>query len=528
MTGPCGLSVLVCDDTPAKRYVIASWLRRDGFTVLEAETGAKAIEIAHQGNIDLAVLDVHLPDMSGLDVCASIKTDPRTSSTPVMHISAVAVEPADRSAGLDNGADAYMVDPIEPLEMLSTVRSLLRSSGARRTAERLTNRLQQLSAASLHVNVALNTTRMAAAASEAAARVFETESVVVLVNGPDPATAARTNVEGSTTTWELSAELTAALLHRTVESPEIHAADTPWKGILVGCYDGPWRIAPIHGRGARVGLIAVPAPAFADDDDEMLLRRLVQTVSVALGNLFVYVEEHRTALALQRSLLPSSLPPLPGLVIAARYTASDEQAEVGGDFFDAFQVDDGSTVVVIGDVQGHSLEAAVVMAELRYSLRAYAFEGLTAAEVLRRVNAVLMRSHSDLTATLCLLVFPADHETMIVANAGHLPPLIVHDGVASYVEHSSPLLGVDFPRDEPLVMPRPVGSRILLMTDGLVERRTEDLSVAMDRLAGVLAGTMAIGVEQVCDQLMEQWGGGEDDVALILLDVIDFARTTAQ
>jgi serine/threonine protein phosphatase PrpC len=70
-------------------------------------------------------------------------------------------------------------------------------------------------------------------------------------------------------------------------------------------------------------------------------------------------------------------------------------------------------------------------------------------------------------------------------------------------------------------MPRPVGSRILLMTDGLVERRTEDLSVAMDRLAVVLADTMAVDVETLCDQLMAQWGGGEDDVALILLDVAD-------
>src|SRR5512146_774539 len=127
MTGPSGVSVLVCDDTAAKRYVIASWLRREGYAVLEAETGTQAIELASRGDIDLAVLDVHLPDMSGLDVCASIKSDPRSASTPVMHISAVAVAPEDRSAGLENGADAYRVAPIAPLEMLSTIRSLLRS-----------------------------------------------------------------------------------------------------------------------------------------------------------------------------------------------------------------------------------------------------------------------------------------------------------------------------------------------------------------------------------------------------------------
>ncbi|QNN53305.1 fused response regulator/phosphatase [Nocardioides mesophilus] len=525
MKGPFDACVLVCDDTPAKRYVISSWLRREGFTVLEAETGAQAIEIAQGGDIDLAVLDVHLPDMTGLDVCAIIKRDPHTAATPVMHISAVAVEPEDRSAGLENGADAYMVDPIEPVEMISMVRSLLRSSKARRSSERLTARLQQLATASLRINVALNAVRVAAAASEAAARVLETECLVVLVNAPDPATAARTDAAGTTSTWELSIDLAAALLQGAVQSSEIHAADAPWKTLLAGCYDGPWRITPVHNRGQKVGLILVPAPALAGDDDEMLLGRLVQTVSVTLGNLLVFLEKHRTSLALQRSLLPANLPSLPGLVIAARYTASDEQAEVGGDFFDAFQVDDGSTVVVIGDVQGHSLEAAVVMAELRYSLRAYAYEGLTPAEVLSRVNGILMRGHDEMTATVCLLMFSADHQTLVVANAGHLPPLIVLDGVAKYVDHGGSLLGVDYPPDQPLVVPRPTGARILLMTDGLVERRGEDMTLAMDRLAGVLEDTIHVPVEPLCDQLMEQWGGGDDDVALILLDVVDPPRT---
>lgn len=132
-------------------------------------------------------------------------------------------------------------------------------------------------------------------------------------------------------------------------------------------------------------------------------------------------------------------------MVAARYKASDEQAEVGGDFYDAFQTDDGGAMVVIGDVQGHSLEAAVVMAELRYSVRAYAYDGSPLGQVLSRVNAVLMRGHLEMTATLCMLMFPPDRQTMVVANAGHLPPLIVHDGVASYLEHGGPLLGVDHP-----------------------------------------------------------------------------------
>ncbi len=518
-------SVLVCDDTAPKRYVIASWLRRAGYEVLEAETGSQALELASRGTVDLAVLDVHLPDMSGLEVCARIKADPRTAATPVMHISAIAVDPEDRSAGLENGADAYMVDPIEPQEMLSMVRSMLRASGFRRSAERLATRLQQLSAASLRINVALNPARLAAAASEAAARVLDSESVVVLLDDSSSAAVARTSFEGLTTNLQVPRGLAAQLLEGAATPSDVHAADEPWSAILYGGYDGPWRVWPI-GRGdehgdEHGGLIAVPAPAIAVEDDEMLVQRLTQTVSVALGNLRVFVEEHRMALGLQRSLLPATLPPLPGLVVAARYRASNDQAEVGGDFFDAFRADGIGKVVVIGDVQGHSLEAAVVMAELRYSLRAYAFMDLSPEEILARTNEVLLRSHPDLTATLCMLVFPAGEQLMLVANAGHIPPLVVRDGVASYLDNGGTMLGVDQSLEKALVVPVSTGTRIVLMTDGLIERRGEDMTLAMDRLARTVEERSTASPEMLCDQLMEKWSAGEDDVALIVLDVLD-------
>lgn len=517
-------SVLVCDDTAPKRYVIASWLRRAGYEVQEAETGAQALDIASKGAVDLAVLDVHLPDMSGLEVCARIKSDPRTASIPVMHISAIAVDPEDRSAGLENGADAYMVDPIEPQEMLSLVRSLLRSSGFRRSAEKLATRLQRLSVASLRINVALNATRLAAAASDAASGILDSESVVLMLDDSHSAVVARTSFGGEATSFAASRVLATRLLAEAVEATGVHAADEPWSQILTGGYDGPWWVWPIGRGDDHAGLLAVPAPAVSDQDDEMLVHRLTQTVSVALGNLRVFVEEHRIALSLQRSLLPATLPPLPGLVVAARYRASNEQAEVGGDFFDAFQADDVGTVVVIGDVQGHSLEAAVVMAEVRYSLRAYAYVGMSPEDVLARTNDVLLRSHPDLTATLCMLVFPAGEPSMLVANAGHIPPLVVRDGVATYLDNSGTMLGIDQSLDKALEVPVSHGTRILLMTDGLVERRGEDMSLAMDRLARDVGENAKASPEQVCDQLMETWSGGEDDVALIVLDVLDEER----
>lgn len=398
---------------------------------------------------------------------------PATAATPVLQISAVDSEPKSRGAGLDRGADTYLVEPFEPDEMLSTVRSLLRSSVARRNAERLVTRLGRLVTASLRINVALNPTRLAAAGADSTARVLDTESSAV----------ARTTADGVTTTWKVSTEVASALIVAATDVPVVHQHVAPWSEVLAGSLEGAWVITPVRRGDDVVGLIGVPAHAEVSNDDRMLMRRVAESVSIALDNLRVFVEEHHTALTLQRSLLPASLPPLPGLVIAARYKASGEQAEVGGDFFDAFQTDDGRSIVVIGDVQGHSLEAVVVMAELRYSLRAYGHDGYAAHEVLTRLNAILLRGHPEMTATVCMLVLPPDQQTVAIANSGHLPPLLLHDGEATYLEPGGTLLGIDVFPDAPVWIALSAGDRIVLMTERPVERRSEAIGSVMDRLA---------------------------------------------
>jgi DNA-binding response OmpR family regulator len=513
------VSVLVCDDTAAKRYVISSWLRRDGYEVLEAETGGQALALVAERSVDLAVLDVHLPDMNGFEVCALIKADPRTASTPVVHISAVAVEPRDRTAGLDGGADAYLIDPIEPQEMLATVRSLLRSAGARRSAERRAVRLDRLSAASLRINVAMTAPRLATASVEGAGRLFDSEAAVLLVDDTDASTAARTSADGTTTAWEVSPGTVADLLAAAHGARLVDPAEAPWPALVGGADALQWWVVPVPGAVGPVGLLAVPADTARDDEDQMLLVRLAQTTTVALGNLRTFEEEHRTALTLQRSLLPAGLPPLPGLTVAARYQASGKQVEIGGDFYDAFETDEGDGVVVIGDVQGHSLEAAIVMAELRYGLRAFMHEGHTALSTLDKLNRMLLRSHPEMTATVCVLVFPPDRATVTVTNAGHLPPLVLHDGAETYLEPGGTLLGVEGGVRRPATVPVHAGDRLVVMTDGLVERRKASLGTALDELAAHVGGAR-LDAEALCDTLMDRWGDSEDDICLIVLDVL--------
>src|SRR6201999_3416294 len=101
-------NILVVDDMPASRYITASWLRRSGHLVTEATTGAEALSAVAARDFDLVLLDVHLPDMSGFEVCERIKADERTSALPVIHVSATYVDAEHKAQGLTRGADAYL------------------------------------------------------------------------------------------------------------------------------------------------------------------------------------------------------------------------------------------------------------------------------------------------------------------------------------------------------------------------------------------------------------------------------------
>jgi signal transduction histidine kinase len=138
--------ILNVDDHEAGRYVKSRLLRQAGFEVAEAATGGQALELVASLRPWLVVLDVNLPDMSGLTVCRLIKTDKDLSTTPVLQISAAAISPQDRAGGLDNGADAYLVEPVDAVVLVATVRALLRMRKAEFDLEKANGALQAANA----------------------------------------------------------------------------------------------------------------------------------------------------------------------------------------------------------------------------------------------------------------------------------------------------------------------------------------------------------------------------------------------
>ncbi len=130
----------VVDDNDSNRFAKCTMLRRNGFCVVEASTGTDALDTVRRQPIDLVLLDINLPDMSGIDVCARIKSDERFGAVQVLQISATAVTDEDKIRGLDGGADAYLAEPAHPDVTIATLRALLR---VRRAEHELAAALQR-------------------------------------------------------------------------------------------------------------------------------------------------------------------------------------------------------------------------------------------------------------------------------------------------------------------------------------------------------------------------------------------------
>jgi len=382
--------VLVVDDLEASRFIASSWLRRNGHVVTEAPNGVEALAALAVRQFDLVLLDVNLPDMSGFDVTERIKADPRTSSIPVVLISATYIEPEDKITGLKRGADAYLAEPLDPGELLANVEAALRYHRARARAEYLADRLTRLTTATLTINAATTFDALVEASAVGAADVLDTDATAVLIA---PSGAVRVALAGAgLPTARLRSESAGLDLWMSAASPaagvKIASSDeTPWYRAM------PALAAFARSKPTRPPLcIAVDPAAASADDDRNLLVQLAQATALAAEGLRAFEEEHSLALTLQRSLLPRALPHLPDLPMTARYVPASSNAEIGGDFYDVIELD-GPVLIAIGDVCGHSIQAATIMGEVRHALRAYAIEGHSPAEILRRLDALLERFH---------------------------------------------------------------------------------------------------------------------------------------
>jgi len=255
-----------------------------------------------------------------------------------------------------------------------------------------------------------------------------------------------------------------------------------------------------------------------------LLQRVAQQLA-PLIHLRVQGEEHTAALVLQRSLLPTTPTPIRGLDIAGRYIPAD--GDLGGDWYDVFRLPDDRVGIVMGDVVGHGLTAAVVMGRLRSALRSYALDYADPAEVLGRLDRKISHFEPGALATVLYGVAEAPYSEWKFSSAGHLPPLLVEPGAKPQqlqVPHDL-LLGVNASTERRSTSVHlAAGASLCLFTDGLVERRQIIESGAPDIVergtADIIATLPPGDAETACTVVVSNTIGTEvadDDVALLVV-----------
>jgi serine phosphatase RsbU (regulator of sigma subunit) len=295
--------------------------------------------------------------------------------------------------------------------------------------------------------------------------------------------------------------------------------------------EGDRRSAPLVARdGVDLGWIEVAGKREGEftTSDEVALEDLARIASLAIENARLDERERHIARTLQDSLLPRSLPEIPGLEAEARYLAGGEGTVVGGDLYDLFAVED-EWALVVGDVCGKGAEAAALTSMVRYTLRAESLHHASPCEVLGLLNDAIMRQLDDgrfCTALHGRVSVAPGAARFTLASAGHPPPLVLRaDGRVETVPCSGPLLGVVAAVVHPDVIVRLApGDALVCFTDGVTEGRGPKGMYGDERLAELLATVVGEDAAGIADRIVEdvlefQGGRTQDDLALLVLRV---------
>jgi serine phosphatase RsbU (regulator of sigma subunit) len=259
-------------------------------------------------------------------------------------------------------------------------------------------------------------------------------------------------------------------------------------------------------------LISLAAALLTD----RLVRRRAHAEELARLNARLFSDQRSVAQTLQHSLLPAESPTFPGLEFAVRYEPGVDGVDIGGDWYDVVDVGDGRLMLVVGDVSGRGLQAATVMASLRYAIRAYAAQGDAPEVILYKLAKLIdVRRDRHFATVLCGLVDVAERRVAF-ANAGHPNPLLITEAGAQFIrtEVGAPV-GVANRMSPATTVSIPDDAVLLAYTDGLFERRGESPDVGLERLREAAGGYSSL--DELLDGLLRKLtpDGGNDDTAIL-------------
>ncbi|WP_415953639.1 SpoIIE family protein phosphatase [Streptomyces sp. KLOTTS4A1] len=283
-------------------------------------------------------------------------------------------------------------------------------------------------------------------------------------------------------------------------------------------------VVPLKARNVVLGfmiLLRHPERPVFNDMDRVTGAELAARAGLVLDNARMYTYQESVAETLQDSMLPHIAPRMAGCDIATRYLPGTLLGRVGGDWFDSVKLPGSRTALVVGDVMGHGLNSAAMMGQLRTAVQTMAALDLPPAQLLRNLDDLAQRLGDQYLATCLYAVYDPIAGELQIANAGHIPPVVVRaeDGRSDLLDlPTGAPIGVGGVPFETVRVPVEPGDRLVMCTDGLVEMRGEDIGVGLATLCESAAHPAA-SMDDACDTIIRALntrGGRKDDVALLM------------
>jgi serine phosphatase RsbU (regulator of sigma subunit)/PAS domain-containing protein len=314
---------------------------------------------------------------------------------------------------------------------------------------------------------------------------------------------------------------------RYLSSPDEFAAAQPDPdNAISGGGRQAWAFLPLTTAGQVLGALVIGyrQPRQFDDDERATLVAFARLAAQALQRALLYQAQRSLAADLQQALLPAALPHLTGARHAVRYLPWTQGADVGGDWYDVIQITADRAAIVIGDVAGHSPQAAATMGQLRSALRAYAAVGYLPADVIRRANQHLLRYEPYAMATCCYLELDLPNRTATAVLAGHPPPILrTNDRTGPLHLKPGPPLGTQHATYQQQTVPLPIGSSIVLYTDGLIEDRRNTVDRGLTQLCEAIQSAPTDDPADLVEHILNANVGPSprsDDVAILALTLL--------
>jgi serine phosphatase RsbU (regulator of sigma subunit)/DNA-binding response OmpR family regulator/anti-sigma regulatory factor (Ser/Thr protein kinase) len=547
-TEPAG--ILLVDDHRENLAALEAVLEPLGQQLISVDSGEDALRVLLHEEVAVILLDVRMAGLDGVETARLIRSRPATRHIPIIFLTALVSDAEQIELAYATGAVDYVIKPFEPSILRAKVMAFvtlareraerLRQSRARAIAEAAARAVRTLQSLSDVALAHLDLGPLSHELLERACALFAADGALLLLSDDSGA--------GELRPFAARGELVLSSDRNLVD-----ASDGALGGLMVNgraavlTSVSPERreleqSLPDSGLELFAGLLVVPlttddrafgllvlaagqADAF-DPADLELLGLAADRIATAIDHALRFEHERQQVVVLQSSLLPDALPEHPRLELAARYLPGELGAQIGGDWYDALQLDRDRVAVMIGDIVGHGTAAAARMGELRNALRAYAAEGHSPAEALRRLDHLVAVSlGEEMIATVLLLIADTARGTVTVARAGHPPALIRGvDGEVRVLESENTLpIGVMRNRaPDEVTHSFADGETLLLYTDGLVERRAEPIDDGIARLCEALrngpADPQGLSDHVIARLLAER--PGRDDVAVLAMRLL--------